>query len=170
MLQLVKLSLKCGYKNGVSESKWVWPVWRQWERSLPWSPCIHLVTQLKISLTSLETPMYPENTVNKSPWVFLCSHWCLEELVKMPKVNLLRASWWKFYIPTDWFLSSPSIDIECLLLSGTVLGTGDKTVNKIDQNSCSVGANILSIMELFWPPLSSSDSFDCHFNSASSSI
>lgn len=40
-------------------------------------------------------------------------------------------------------------------------------MNKIDKNSCLDGANILSKMDLLQPPLSSSDSFECHFNNAS---
>ena len=51
MQPFVKLSLKCGYKNGATEFKWVWSAWKQWDISLPWFPHVYLVTQLKISLT-----------------------------------------------------------------------------------------------------------------------
>ena len=114
---------------------------------------VYLVAQLKIFLTALETPTYPENTVNKNPYIFL------------PLLVLSRASQntknqfaegQLAEIPfTKWLILSLH-SIVSLLVSGTVVGTGDKAVNQRDKNVCLDGANILNTMELCQTLLSSS--------------
>lgn len=87
----------------------------------------------------------------------------------MPKINLLRANWLKFYLPNDRFYHCIPQILSTYYCPDTVLDTRDKVVNKIDRNSCLDEANILSIMELL-QPLLSSYCFECHFNNASNGI
>lgn len=56
-----------------------------------WYLNVYLVSQLKIFLTSLETPTYTENTANKKTYIF----WPLlvpSRAAESPKLNSLRAN------------------------------------------------------------------------------
>lgn len=126
------------------------------------SPHTHLVIQLKIS-----SPLWkPQHTLKMQSTKVLkvfWSCWCLGKQAKIPKINLQRANWLKFYLPNDRFYHCIPQILSTYHCLDIVLNTGDEAMNKIDRNSCLDEANILNIMELLQPLLSSSDCFECHF-------